>query len=230
MQILWQLDCPCCAEPFQACPVCGKSRVYCSDACAEQGRRESVRKARRKHRSSDEGRRDHQDRERDRRERRRAERMCVGDQSHGNLPAESMVPGHDARHGHCDDSSHRSADANPGETRAGRAPDRAPRSVELGASRGTAPSDGGARALVPSRIHVVLCAASEDSEFAETPARCFPKTSGSGGRVFAGGGGGCVSAGGPSTKRNEQAAQEQPSRAAMVARQAVLGRPCGVLR
>ncbi len=60
------------------CRACDRGHVYCGPACSGVARRDSLRRARRRHRHSPEGRLDHRDRERARR-RRRCETLRVGD-------------------------------------------------------------------------------------------------------------------------------------------------------
>ena len=63
--------CVRCGQPFVVCRSCDRGHVYCCSPCSGSARQESVRRARRRHRRSPEGRRDHADRERERRRRRR---------------------------------------------------------------------------------------------------------------------------------------------------------------
>jgi len=72
--------CPRCGTPFGVCRACDRGHVYCGRACSGLARRDSRRRARRRHRQSPEGRLDHRDRERARRRRRR-EAARVGDHS-----------------------------------------------------------------------------------------------------------------------------------------------------
>jgi len=81
--------CPRCEEPFSICKHCDRGHVYCSPRCSAEARSESLRRARRRHRQSPEGRLDHRDRERDRRRRQRQESTCVGD--HPSAPADASV-------------------------------------------------------------------------------------------------------------------------------------------
>jgi len=75
----WRLaGCPRCRELFAICSRCDRGHVYCGRPCSETARRDSLRRARRRHRHSPEGRLDHRDRERERRQRRRLEAR-VGD-------------------------------------------------------------------------------------------------------------------------------------------------------
>ena len=75
--------CPGCLELFSICSSCDRGHRYCGRRCSWRARRVSLRRARRRHRGSPEGRVDHRDAERRRRARRRAERgSCVGD--HGS--------------------------------------------------------------------------------------------------------------------------------------------------
>jgi hypothetical protein len=75
----WRLaGCPRCQRLFAICSHCDRGHVYCGRLCSESARRDSLRRARRRHRRSPEGRLDHRDRERDRR-RRRCFEARVGD-------------------------------------------------------------------------------------------------------------------------------------------------------
>jgi len=84
--------CPRCQTIFGICRVCDRGHVYCGPACSGVARRDSLRRARLRHRHSPEGRLDHRDRERARRRRRR-ETLRVGDHPSAaavlsfNLPA-----------------------------------------------------------------------------------------------------------------------------------------------
>ncbi len=78
-------DCALCGRAFAVCRACDRGHRYCGRSCAGAGRRRSVRKARRRHRASPEGRADHRDRERDRRARLRATAASVADHRSGNL-------------------------------------------------------------------------------------------------------------------------------------------------
>jgi hypothetical protein len=71
--------CPRCEAPFSICKHCDRGHVYCGPRCSALARSESLRRARRRHRQSPEGRLDHRDRERDRRQRQRREAARVGD-------------------------------------------------------------------------------------------------------------------------------------------------------
>jgi len=71
--------CPRCQTLFAICRRCDRGHVYCSPRCSAEARSESLRRARRRHRQSPEGRLDHRDRERERRRRRRMEAARVGD-------------------------------------------------------------------------------------------------------------------------------------------------------
>jgi hypothetical protein len=75
----WRLaGCPRCQRVFAICSRCDRGHVYCGRLCSEGARCDSLRRARRRHRRSPEGRLDHRDRERERRRRRRLEAR-VGD-------------------------------------------------------------------------------------------------------------------------------------------------------
>jgi hypothetical protein len=75
----WRLaGCPRCLRVFAICSHCDRGHVYCGPSCSEGARRDSLRRARRRHRRSPEGRLDHRDRGRERRQRRRLEAR-VGD-------------------------------------------------------------------------------------------------------------------------------------------------------
>ncbi len=63
--------CPRCRRLFAICSRCDRGHVYCGRPCSSAARRDSLRRARRRHRHSPEGRLDHRDRERERRQRRR---------------------------------------------------------------------------------------------------------------------------------------------------------------
>jgi len=84
--------CPRCQTVFGICRACDRGHVYCGPSCSELARRDSLRRARRRHRQSPEGRLDHRDRERARRRRRREARR-VGDHAspHGRLPARLLA-------------------------------------------------------------------------------------------------------------------------------------------
>ena len=78
--------CPGCLELFSICRSCDRGHRYCGKICSERARWMSVRRARRRHRRSPEGRLDHRDAERRRRARRQTEgESCVGD--HGSHDA-----------------------------------------------------------------------------------------------------------------------------------------------
>ncbi len=81
--------CPGCLEPFSICKSCDRGHVYCGPRCSAEARSLSLRRARRRHRQSPEGRLDHRDRERDRRRRRRQQVARVGD--HPSAPGETSV-------------------------------------------------------------------------------------------------------------------------------------------
>ena len=75
----WRLaGCPRCQRLFAICSHCDRGHVYCGLLCSQSARRDSLRRARRRHRRSPEGRLDHRDRERGRRRRRYLEAR-VGD-------------------------------------------------------------------------------------------------------------------------------------------------------
>lgn len=75
----WRLArCPRCRRLFALCSHCDRGHVYCGRLCSGGARCDSLRRARRRHRRSPEGRLDHRDRERERRRRRRLEAR-VGD-------------------------------------------------------------------------------------------------------------------------------------------------------
>ena len=71
--------CPGCQSVFAICRHCDRGHVYCGTACSSEARFASLRRARRRHRRSPEGRLDHRDRERDRRRRRLLDAARVGD-------------------------------------------------------------------------------------------------------------------------------------------------------
>ena len=71
--------CPRCQRLFAICCHCDRGHVYCGRSCSESARRDNLRRARRRHRRSPEGRLDHRDRERARRRRRRLFGARVGD-------------------------------------------------------------------------------------------------------------------------------------------------------
>jgi len=77
-------NCARCKEQFLICKPCDRGHIYCSPKCSTIARWESKRRARRRHRSSPEGRLDHMDRERVRRARKRIIQRSVGD--HGSKP------------------------------------------------------------------------------------------------------------------------------------------------
>jgi hypothetical protein len=79
--------CVRCGQPFVVCRSCDRGHVYCCSPCSGSGRQQSVRRARRRHRRSPEGRRDHADRERERRRRRRQADPGSGS---GGEPSESV--------------------------------------------------------------------------------------------------------------------------------------------
>jgi hypothetical protein len=74
-----QARCPRCHTVFAICSHCDRGQVYCGASCSGPARRDSLQRARRRHRRSPEGRLDHRDRERGRRRRRRLECARVGD-------------------------------------------------------------------------------------------------------------------------------------------------------
>ncbi len=83
----WRLaGCPRCRRLFAICPHCDRGHVYCGRPCSIAARRDSLRRARRRHRRSPEGRLDHRDRER---ERRRRLSVRVGD--HPSATPESGI-------------------------------------------------------------------------------------------------------------------------------------------
>ncbi len=71
--------CPRCQRVFSICSHCDRGHVYCGRSCSDVARCDSLRRARRRHRRSPEGRLDHRDRERERRRRRRLLESRVGD-------------------------------------------------------------------------------------------------------------------------------------------------------
>jgi len=71
--------CPRCQRQFAICSHCDRGHVYCGPLCSLGARRDSLRRARRRHRRSPEGRLDHRDRERARRRRQRLSLARVGD-------------------------------------------------------------------------------------------------------------------------------------------------------
>ena len=75
--------CRRCGAEFWICRSCDRGHRYCSGTCSGQARAESLRRARRKHRHSDEGRADHRDEEQQRRKRIKDRQIPggVGDQS-----------------------------------------------------------------------------------------------------------------------------------------------------
>ena len=75
-------SCPRCQSIFSICRACDRGHVYCGPTCSGLARRDSLRRARRRHRHSLEGRLDHRDHERARRQRRR-QALRVGD--HGSF-------------------------------------------------------------------------------------------------------------------------------------------------
>ena len=82
-------SCPRCQSVFSICRACDRGHVYCGPTCSGLARRDSLRRARRRHRHSLEGRLDHRDHERARRQRRRKQTRRVGD--HGSFaPAGSV--------------------------------------------------------------------------------------------------------------------------------------------
>jgi len=83
--------CPRCQSIFAICHDCDRGHVYCGRTCAGLARRDSLRRARRRHRQSFEGRLDHRDRERARRQRRR-EALRVGDHPSGAPPPSARLP------------------------------------------------------------------------------------------------------------------------------------------
>lgn len=86
-----QVRCPRCHTVFAICSHCDRGQVYCGVSCSAPARRDSLRRARRRHRQSPEGRLDHRDRERDRRRRRRLERARVGDHPSARPPPRARV-------------------------------------------------------------------------------------------------------------------------------------------
>jgi len=74
---LRQRRCSCCGADFVICRSCDRGHRYCSRTCSMTARAESMRRARRKHRASREGRADHRDAERLRRARLKQERQGV---------------------------------------------------------------------------------------------------------------------------------------------------------
>ena len=85
--------CPRCQSIFAICRRCDRGHVYCSPHCSAEARSESLRRARRRHRLSPEGRLDHRDRERERRRRRRMQVARVGDHTSSlTCPSVSLEP------------------------------------------------------------------------------------------------------------------------------------------
>ncbi len=85
--------CPRCQRLFAICSHCDRGHVYCGPSCSEGARRDSLRRARRRHRRSPEGRLDHRDRERERRIRRRLFQARVGDHPSATLePVIKLAP------------------------------------------------------------------------------------------------------------------------------------------
>ena len=72
-------QCPRCQRQFAICSQCDRGHVYCGPPCSLGARCDSLRRARRRHRRSPEGRLDHRDRERARRLRKRFSVARVGD-------------------------------------------------------------------------------------------------------------------------------------------------------
>jgi len=81
-------QCPRCQRLFAICSHCDRGHVYCGPPCSLGARRDSLRRARRRHRRSPEGRLDHRDRERARRQRRRLFVARVGDHPSAPPPPE----------------------------------------------------------------------------------------------------------------------------------------------
>lgn len=81
--------CRRCQVLFALCRHCDRGQVYCGPGCSVPARTECLRRARRRHRQSPEGRLDHRDRERERRRRRRLEAARVGD--HPSAPPSPSV-------------------------------------------------------------------------------------------------------------------------------------------
>jgi len=65
--LLISIDCRWCTTPFLICRSCYRGHVYCSDACREAGRRESLNKAQRRYRKTRKGKKSHSDSENRRR-------------------------------------------------------------------------------------------------------------------------------------------------------------------
>lgn len=86
---LWELTCQRCDQPFRIHPECFRGHRYCGERCRRAARQCSLRRARRKHRRSPEGKLDHRDRERHRRRSPRETR--VGDHSSKNLQSASQL-------------------------------------------------------------------------------------------------------------------------------------------
>lgn len=82
---LRQRQCGWCKAEFWICRSCDRGHRYCSKWCSGEARAESVRRARLKHRYSEEGKGDHRDRERLRRARLDESPACVGDQSSNHV-------------------------------------------------------------------------------------------------------------------------------------------------
>jgi hypothetical protein len=82
-----RLECEGCRRSFFVHRRCFRGQAYCGNSCRTQKRLDSIRRARRRHRNSLEGRADHRDAERDRRLRRR-----VADHSSANRRRPALLP------------------------------------------------------------------------------------------------------------------------------------------
>lgn len=79
--------CPECGNEGLVCSRCDRGQRYCGAPCRERARRESIKRARLKHRCSEEGRLDHRDAER-----RRRAATRVADQGSENLSTRAEDP------------------------------------------------------------------------------------------------------------------------------------------
>ena len=84
------LVCGECGDQTAVCRRCDRGQRYCTKRCRQDARRDTTRRARAKHRRSEEGRLDHRDAERRRRAVRRIAR--VADPRSKNLPEQAQAP------------------------------------------------------------------------------------------------------------------------------------------
>jgi hypothetical protein len=86
---LRQGRCAWCHAIFHICQFCDRGHIYCQQKCSNLGRIRSVRRARKRHQATPEGKKDHAERQRRYRWRRK---KSVTDQGSNALAPSSTVP------------------------------------------------------------------------------------------------------------------------------------------